>query len=771
MDLDRNNEKDKNKILEYNTIMSAQRALGKMGKSGKKPPEARDIEGRPITQPTPSKSVEPSKSTSVKPSGSKSGKGGKGGKKSKPKPKPKTLQDVEEIINENIFSQVQFNEAKEFYIKLSKKEKDAFLQQILNKVPNLEIDLLEKEFTEGIEEGVFSSEEPVGLFPDLPEQPEEAGEPVRKDPEEHIIDYFDNQFLENRGSRADLIRIIEQGKNTQEKRDIKTKLIKHINKKFGRKIKTGIGKNKLDAELNKIAYLQELDKVISPKEYQQAGIEYAKFLDTQEADLTGVNFERDLQGLLGDKSLQELGAEKGTASFNKLKKIKKLYDDRLRLLGEPIIQEVDKAGILSAIGKINADRNEYNRLVDLTKQDRLVRPQMVQQAEEVEEELGEEGIPAPEQVEIRKAHEYAKKYLDVDETTKDVVFKPPKIDEVTDIHEAQDAIRAILNEFAVAWKFGDHVDLVKNEKSFRENTPMGRRNMIIDSMGELQFTPDDLSNALKYAPDFVNNLQQVVGLEETDDPKPEDLDRVMRALQDVGEEQQEDFVFWVNQYLENDLPLAREQYASSVLQEVNAPADVRVLPEGVTIRRAEDELQTDLSRIDEISKRLDEIQTQKIGTTGIGQHALLTEERRLTEELKEKKRTSKKELNARAKRQGQVSSASKRVGSLRPHFKNPTEQAIHNAITQTPEEQIQDFSNWYIFDVPTDQTGQGSKVTNPLVKQNVLRDEFILSGNIYNNFNQPYTIFDGVEERKDFFKEHSYLKKDRVQYGKYLSNS
>jgi hypothetical protein len=574
--------------------------------------------------------------------------------------------------------------------------------------------------------------------------------------------------LKNKGSRADLVRIIGQGKNTQEIRSIKTKLVKHINKKFGRKLPQQIGKDKLDAELNKIAYLQELDKVISPKEYQNAGIEYAKYLNEKESDLTGVNFEKTLKQLLGDKSLQELGAEKGTASFNKLKKIKALYDSRLRLLGEPLIQETDKVGILSAIEKINTDKDEYNRLVDLTKQDRLVRPQMVQQAEEVEEELGKEGIegiPAPEQVKIMKAHEYAKKYLDVDETSKEVVFNPPKINEVEDIHEASDAVRAILNEYAVAWKFGEHVDRVKNEKSFRENTPLGRRNIIVDAMGELQFTPEDLSKALDYDPSFINNLEDALGLEETDEPTSEDLDRVMRALQDADEEQQEDFIEVLNEYITIDLPEAREEYRPSLLQEINAPADIRVLPEGVTIRRAENELQTDLARIDEISKRLDEIQTQKIGAIGMGQQALLTEERRLTEELKEKKRTSKKELNARAKRQGQVSSASKRIGDLRPHLKNPTEQAINNAISQTPEEQIQDFSNWYIFDVPTDQTGQGSKITNPLVKQNELRDEFILSGNIYNNFNQPYTIFDGVEERKDFFKEHSYLKKDRVQYG------
>ena len=103
-------------------------------------------------------------------------------------------------------------------------------------------------------------------------------------------------------------------------------------------------------------------------------------------------------------------------------------------------------------------------------------------------------------------------------------------------------------------------------------------------------------------------------------------------------------------------------------------------------------------------------------------------------------------------------------GMLRPHFKNTTKKAVDQALNKSPEEQIKDFTNFFIFDIPSDQTGQGSSETNPFVKQNEQREAFIRLGEIKQDFNTTYNIFEGVNEDKRFWGEHPKLSHVQAEF-------
>ncbi len=69
--------------------------------------------------------------------------------------------------------------------------------------------------------------------------------------------------------------------------------------------------------------------------------------------------------------------------------------------------------------------------------------------------------------------------------------------------------------------------------------------------------------------------------------------------------------------------------------------------------------------------------------------------------------------------------ATKRTGLLGPHLANDTSQAVKSELDKPQEEQIKDIKNWFIFDIPTSSTGQGTRFDNPLIKQNDERERIM----------------------------------------------
>ena len=95
-----------------------------------------------------------------------------------------------------------------------------------------------------------------------------------------------------------------------------------------------------------------------------------------------------------------------------------------------------------------------------------------------------------------------------------------------------------------------------------------------------------------------------------------------------------------------------------------------------------------------------------------------------------------------------------KIGLLGPHDKNITEADVIAAIGESPSDMMRDFSNWFIFDLPTDSTGVGSAKINPLVKQNELLERFNGEGDLFRVDLETYTLTEGPEEIKTFYNQH-----------------
>jgi len=194
-------------------------------------------------------------------------------------------------------------------------------------------------------------------------------------------------------------------------------------------------------------------------------------------------------------------------------------------------------------------------------------------------------------------------------------------------------------------------------------------------------------------------------------------------------------------------------------KEVNKPAEVRVLPEGVKVKAVEEEL---LSDLDKYNKLAEELATESKKPQD-EQDA--DEIKRIKEEMKKYEAGAKKEKANKAKRDTRTAIATRRKGAMRPHFKNVTEKAVDSAISETPQEQIQDIKNWWIFDIPEYSTGVGNKLENELVKQNAMRDRFMISDTNAFTHMDSYLLHEGIMENPNFYKEHSDLSNGGISRG------
>ena len=160
-------------------------------------------------------------------------------------------------------------------------------------------------------------------------------------------------------------------------------------------------------------------------------------------------------------------------------------------------------------------------------------------------------------------------------------------------------------------------------------------------------------------------------------------------------------------------------------------------------------------------QRLINLRLEKKEASPAKMKRLVKEESKLSKDIKtaagDAARKDKADHKARIK--------THKTGDVRPHYKNVTEKSVEEAIGETPEQQAKDFTNWFVFDIPTDQTGVGSSAKNPLVGQNEARERFLGEGTLYKHFNTTYALTGGIEERKEFFVQHNRLIKAGVDRG------
>ena len=305
------------------------------------------------------------------------------------------------------------------------------------------------------------------------------------------------------------------------------------------------------------------------------------------------------------------------------------------------------------------------------------------------------------------------------------------------------------------------------DKSFTEKDKFTRTKIINDSIKN-DIKPSDLEDVLKNTEfqGFIKNIFSLINPDET----VSDIDSVqnyynmvesIRDLdRDVDKDKLNNIANTLLKYERNVATPEQEALSKLVSQRINTPADIRVLPEGVKTKPvSEEEMLTDLDKYNKLAEELasesakpeDEQDPDKI--------------KQLKEDMKQFQEGAKKEKAKKAANQSRQSTATRRKGFLRPHFKNPTDKAVANALNQTAEEQIQDIQNWYIFDLPSDQTGQGSKHENPLVKQNEERYRRNVDADSIFTLQNSFLVTEGIEEIKDFYTQHPDLNKEAVARG------
>jgi hypothetical protein len=195
---------------------------------------------------------------------------------------------------------------------------------------------------------------------------------------------------------------------------------------------------------------------------------------------------------------------------------------------------------------------------------------------------------------------------------------------------------------------------------------------------------------------------------------------------------------------------------------LNKPADISKLPTRVKPSMVKPE--DILSPLDRYNKEKEALQkkmkdedyeklkTKKnMGTATAPEIAKLEDIENDKAALKKLEPEAKKELAKKSSAISKRTTATRRSGKARPHFLNPTEKAVKNAIGETAEEQIRDIKNWYIFDLPEYSTGVGNKNENPFVKQNEQRQMMLVDGTDIFSGLTTYLLSEGVEERKDFY--------------------
>jgi len=344
---------------------------------------------------------------------------------------------------------------------------------------------------------------------------------------------------------------------------------------------------------------------------------------------------------------------------------------------------------------------------------------------------------------------------------KNIDFIPKHIKK-TGYTSIQDSIVKSITEMAYITKYADEFDKVKDTEQFKQRTPVDKI-QYLNSRIKHETTPKDLNDVVsdsdinKFYTGFYNFVMKGTKTE----VDIHDINEATRAIKNLREE---DLITIKETMMDfNKLVVDEAQIAFKPVEEfINRPADISVLPPKVKPSMVQPEdILTPLDRYNkekgELMKKMkdddyDKLKMRKnMGTATPAELATIQDIEDMKEALKKLEPAAKKEQAEKSSNISKRTTATKRSGKLRPHFLNPTEKAVEDAIGETVEEQINDIKNWYIFDLPEYSTGVGNKYENPLVKQNEEREMMLLDRTDIFSGLTTFLIEDGVDERKDFY--------------------
>jgi hypothetical protein len=593
----------------------------------------------------------------------------------------------------------------------------------------------------------------------------------------HVIDLYEDFLKGNLRAYEELESKIEKG---GQQANAQSKILRqYINKHYGYKSDNPLyvkSPKKKAARIkgfkdhfNRIGYVKKLTNVIPKKDLMEAGKTYNAYLHVRDPE--GVSFLETFTKYIDDnyKLRDNLNPKEAREALS-------LANKRLALLGQPSIRLKSrrKGAIKDALNKVDLKKlvNIYESYPHLESPEKymkvLEKTEKIKKSERESAEVMLMGMSPQEyarmMVDARASEDIVKAYLKFSDDGKHVELKLKDIKEPKTSSEAADSLYKILMDISTAKHVLEAVRRVKDEKSFKVNTRDGRRNIIASATGKLKISKKNMEDSITVLGDTFKELQKTLYGSSKGDTI-EEIAKNINAVRNLPETGRQFYKVrkLINNYTNVVKPKLSEGYQKALSETVNAPDDVRVLPPGVQMKEIpEEEMKTHGDRLSEINKRLKEIGIAKIGAKDPSD--LYDEEKKLRTELIDVQKKASGELKQKASRKEQNYRASKRAGYLRPHLKNPTVNAVENEIGKTPEQQIKDFSNWFIFDIPSDQSGQGTAIDNPLVKQNKQRTEFMGLGNIFDSFQQPYNVVEGVNGRKDFAKIHNRLTKPDVEH-------
>ena len=334
-------------------------------------------------------------------------------------------------------------------------------------------------------------------------------------------------------------------------------------------------------------------------------------------------------------------------------------------------------------------------------------------------------------------------------------------------------IEDIITNHIYISRLDEEITNAQRDESFKRSTPQTKTD-IINNRIKGAHTPEELQKAIqnpelaKLIMEIKENVYDDLSEEEFEKVKENTLEQLVNLYTEIDKYGKawdtEDIEELLIDYNDNIIQAKQNQLKTNKIKGViQAQPDIPVLPPGVRTQIVRPEtLQTELDRYNERQKELEPLLRKLESTRTPAErdriNVLTTEMKALEKKAKEQ---LKKQQDATTKR----TTATKRSGIVRPHFKNPTKEAVQNAIGETAEQQIRDIQNWYIFDLPEYNTGVGNKLENPLVKQNDEHQKLLYKDvNIFTTYDS-FLITDGVEERKDFYNQHIDLNKAGIERG------
>ena len=307
------------------------------------------------------------------------------------------------------------------------------------------------------------------------------------------------------------------------------------------------------------------------------------------------------------------------------------------------------------------------------------------------------------------------------------------------------------------------INELKKDEHFRSSTPNIKVSKVNNAISH-KITPEDFNKALQN-PEIYGFVKETIQDVSGEDVEP-DIQAFHKLIRDLGKiDNQQDIediredLYTFDEIIQEDQQALFDEY---IQPNVNTPADVRVLPKGVKVKAIKEEMESDLDRYNQATKELAPLLKIKEADRTAEQTADIE---RLQAQRKQYEPKAKEILKQKKDTISKRTTATKRSGKLRPHFINPTEKNVKNAIGETAEQQIKDIKNWYIFDLPEYNTGVGNRLDNPLVQQNAMREKMLVANtDIYTSYDS-FLVHDGLEGRKDFYYQHSDLSKGGIERG------